>query len=253
MSTDQQTPNGPAMPPFKYPVSILFLSIGLAFAVFLGINVILMPVLGMEPIQNEDEAGAVAALVTSLSVGLAGGILAAVIGFFCMRKNARTKHEELCRALRASHQREQEEKERQDAARARSAAEERARREEEEAERLILEVCEFCGGDLEFGTQKGQTHESSYGDGVTMEIKSGNTAVFRENRKSYYVTTGTDRYRCPHCAYTVEVKHEAFNGLLRRETGISAYTSDGAVTREAVEGGRLYNHFKILPSQIRLY
>lgn len=253
MSTNQQTPNTPTLPPLQYPKSIPLVALALAFAVFLGINIILMPLLGMEPIQNEDEEGAVAALAISLAVGLVGGILTGVIGFISMRKNARVKHGQRCAELRAAQERAEADRVRAEADRAQRAAEERARRAEEEAERRILEECEFCGGDLEFGAEKGQTHEQSYRDGYTLEVKTDTTGIIRENRKSYYLTTGTDTYRCPHCGYTVEVAHEEFNGLLRRDTAITAYTSDAAVTRERVEGGRLYNHFKILPSQIRFY
>ena len=95
MSTNQQTPNTHALPPLQYPKSIPLVALALAFAVFLGINIVLMPLLGMEPIQNEDEEGAVAALAISLAVGLVGGILAGVLGCIYLRKQARAKHEEL--------------------------------------------------------------------------------------------------------------------------------------------------------------
>ena len=65
----------------------------------------------------------------------------------------------------------------------------------------------------------------------------------------------TVAYRCPHCGYTVEVKHEEFNGLIRRDTAVSVYGASDSTdpTRAEVEEGRLYTHFTVLPSQIRFY
>jgi len=245
MSNSSQTQNTPALPPLKYPASIPLIAILLAFAVFVGINTVLLPMLGMEAIENEDEAGAVTALLISLAVGLAGGILAGIVSLRYMRKNARVKHQKLCETLRASYARAE-------ADRVRMEAEEKKRREQEEAERRIYEECEFCGGALEFKTRDGHTHESSYSDGYNLEVTTSTTGVLRERRVNYYITTGTDSYRCPHCRYTVEVKYERFNGLIRKDTGITLFGSEGdmQVSRSEVLNGRLYTAFKIHPSQI---
>jgi len=235
----------PIYPKFKYPTSIPIVALVLAFAAFLAINVVVMPILGMGPIQNEDEEGAFWALVISLALSTVGGIAVGIFSFISQRKKARLDYSNRCREIRREFVAAEAERERT------LAEEARIQAERDEGYKLYHE-CEFCGGELERHDIKGPTHESSYSDGYSLEVKSYDTGIIRENRVKYFITTGTESYRCPCCHYYIKVNYEKFNDILRSDTGITLYGRDDEMPlpRETIMQGRLYTSFKIVKSQI---
>ena len=232
-------------PPFKYSPKIVFIPLMAAVAVFFAINVVLMPMLGIKPIQNNDEQGALTALVVSLAVSAAG----AIVGFIFMRKHVkateRKAYEMECARLRQAATQKQEQARLKAEADAKAAA-------EQEAWHQTYEVCEFCGNEFEFEDKKGQTHERSYGDGYQLEVKTSTTGVIRENRVNYYIQTGTQRHTCPHCRYTVSLKYEKFNGMIQSFVDMTIYTDPAKKhpTREEIENGRFCKAHKITRGHI---
>jgi hypothetical protein len=239
-------PTGPKLPEFRYPkwtviLPILFASIGA-----LVIGSFLIVLFGMEAIQNEDEAAALRALIIS---GVGAIVSATVIGLLAakkFRRNVREGYEENCKKLIADYEAKLAEESR--------LAEERATKAEAEAEGYKLyNVCEFCGEHYEHSDKRGETHNSSYSDGYNLEVTSSTTGVIRENRVDYRITECKETYRCPCCKYSIDIKYELFNGLIRTNTDIFVYHHDSTVPPERIKEGRLYKSFKISNSRQKLY
>ena len=232
-------------PAFRYSQKTLFIPLIAAVAVFFAINVVLMPILGMKPIMNNDEQGALTALIVSLAISVAG----AFITFVFMKKHTKAAERKAYEVERARMCQIAAQK--QEQARLKAEADARAAAEQE-AWHQTYEVCEFCGGDLEFEDKKGQTYNRSYQDGYQLEVKTSTTGVIRENRVSYYIQTGTERHTCPHCRYTVSLKYELFNGMSKSYTDKNIYTDPTreAPTRKEIENGRFYTAHKITQGHI---
>ena len=240
-------PTGPQYqyPTFHYSQKIFFIPLIAAIAVFFAINVVLMPMLGMKPIINNDEQGALTALIASLAISTIG----AIIVFIFTRKHTKANERKAYEMERARVRRMAAEKEEQARLKAEAAAKAAA---EQEAWHQTYEVCEFCGNDLEFEDKKGQTYNRSYQDGYQLEVKTSTTGVIRENRVSYYIQTGTERHTCPHCRYTVSLKYELFNGISKSYTDKNIYTDPTreTPTRNEIENGRFYTAHKITKGHI---
>lgn len=236
----------PVYPEFKYPKKIPILAVVFAFVFFWAINVVVMPILGLGPIQNNDEAGALRALVISLVISTIGGVVVGIFYYIKQRKKARLDYKNKCETIRREFVAAKAEKERLIAEQTRIQA-------EKDAWYKLYHECEFCGGELEFHDIKGSTHQSSYSDGYRLDVKSYDTGIIRENRVNYYITTGIESYRCPCCHYYIKINYEKFNGISRSNTDIALYGRDDEmkVPRETIMQGRLYTSFKIVKSQIR--
>lgn len=231
-------PTGPKLPEFRYPKWTVILPILFAAIGALVIGSFLIVAFGMDAIQNEDEAAALRALIISGVGAAVGAIVIGLLAASKFRRNAREGYEENCKKLIADYEAKLAEEARQAEARAKRA-------EEEEREYKLYNVCEFCGGDYEHNDKQGETHERSYTDGYNLEVKTSTTGVIRENRVNYRITTGKETYRCPCCKYSIDIKYELFNGLIRTNTDIYVYNHDSAVPTERIKEGRLYKSFKI--------
>ena len=76
----------PVLPPFKHSAKIIIVPIVIAIAVFFALNIVLIPMLAMEPVQNEDEQGAVTALIVSLAVSTSGAVIGAIVSRIVTKK-----------------------------------------------------------------------------------------------------------------------------------------------------------------------
>ena len=237
----------PVLPPFKHSAKIIIVPIVIAIAVFFALNIVLIPMLAMEPVQNEDEQGAVTALIVSLAVSTSGAVIGAIVSRIVTKKAELQAYRANNARLLQAYKAEQEQAAQRAAAEAKYAA-------EMEKYNRTYRICEFCGGELEYHNIKGYVHESSYQDGYSLEVKTSTTGVLRENRVHYTIHTGTESYRCPHCHYYIAVGYELFNGNAAVKSFVKknlyAKPEELQVPREQIEAGRLYSSFKITRSQI---
>ena len=235
----------PIYPKFKCGVKTFVLPIVIAIIAWYIVFMIVFSMSGMDALSNEDEAGTIKAFAVSSGIGGAVAIAVGILSFIILKKRAWAKYIEQCKIIKEDFAKAQAEEQ------ARIAAEERRKKAEEEMRKLYKE-CEFCGGELEYHDIKGYTHNGSYQDGYKVEVKTSTDGIIRPNRVSYFISTGTESYRCPCCHYYMRVQYERFNGQIRSNTGIDIFGKDEdmKVSREDIKKGRLYTSFKIVKSQI---
>ena len=242
MKTVSTEKNGPQLPEFKYssPVGII---IAVLLIVFVGANVILMPLLGLEPIQNNDEEGAILAFVISVAVSFVLAIAGAVVAVFVKRKAERAAHERKCKEITDEFNKQEAQKAQQRIAeekrQQRIKEQERALRKRKEA----LTVCEFCKNKLLITDSPDISYNASYTESVTATVKNGSLNL-KANTVGYGVKTGTDKYSCPECKYVVHAHYDILVGSWG-ESKSYKYANitfdDGAtVGFNAIQNGRLY-------------
>ena len=242
MKTVCSEKSGPDFPKLKYSSSI-GLIIAVFAIIFFGANVILMPLLGLEPIQNNDEDGAVMALVISLAVSIVLAALGAVVAVFLKRKSEREAYERKCKAITDEFNKQQALKEQQRISEEKRQQKFKEQEREQRKRKEIRTVCEFCQKKLSITDTPDISYNSSYTESVTATVKNGELNL-KANTVGFGVKTGTDKYSCLECKYTIHAHYDILVGSWGESKNYkyaNITLDDGALVGfNDVQNGRLY-------------